>query len=138
MQGISLYKRNADGSTKLMYHTFHKRNGDYLEKEASAHIFSVLSQVDSCDPSSFHTEDSLNMLINDLDTALSEAKSNNDQEMCNHIKEIIVLSKLCLWNSGELILLMSPFEHISPDSYPSALPEKYKFNIANAGIAPGE
>lgn len=33
-----------------------------------------------------------------LSGTVKEAYLNNDNKMCNHLKEIFVLCKMCLWN----------------------------------------
>lgn len=64
-----------------------------------------------------------------FETISNEAHSENDNEMCNHLKEIFVLCKLCLWNSGKFYLEFTPWGVIL-DSYPRCLPDKYRFNIS--------
>ena len=44
-----------------------------------------------------------------FETISNEAHSENDNEMCNHLKEIFVLCKLCLWNSGKFYLEFTPW-----------------------------
>ena len=133
MQGISLYKKQVKQGAPL-YHTFHKENGKYLEREREAEKFLVLGQVDDCDPSSFYDIQSLNALIEDLDIVILEADISGDTEASTHLKEILVLCRFCLWNIGEYVLHMSPYEILSTESYPTSLSEKYKFNISLAGL----
>ena len=128
-QGISVY--SAGG---LIYHTVHERNGEYLEREYEKEIFSMLRDVDDCDPSSFGEPETLNPLIDDLDIVIREAEEKKDIEMANHLKEILVLCRLCLWNLGKFTLVISPFEYVPKEKYPSGIPKRYLKNIANAGI----
>lgn len=133
MQGISVYSRAEDGNLALLYHAIHERNGDYLERENEPDRFLVLKDVDASDPSSFHTPDGLKNLLVDLDVVLAEAEAKGDVEMANCLKEIMVLCKLCLWNPGQFVLILSPYEYVPPEKFPDELPDKYKLNIANAG-----
>lgn len=128
MQGISLYKRKTVFFTKtntLLYHTYHERNGEYLEREGETNDFLVLSAIDDCDPSGFYTSEGLNDLILDLNKVIHIANKRGDSLAANHLKEILVLAKLCLWNLGEMILIISPYEYVPEEDYPKYMPEKY-------------
>ncbi|MER3328692.1 MAG: hypothetical protein RIF34_03870, partial [Candidatus Kapaibacterium sp.] len=92
-QGIALY---SQANNELMYFTTHQRNGDYLEREADAGRFEMLAGVDDCDPSYFYTTENLSQLIRELDIVIGEAEKNIDTEISNHLKEILVLCRLCL------------------------------------------
>ncbi len=129
MQGISIYKNN----NTLFYHTFHKDNGKYLERENEKEKFLVLYEVDDCSPSEFSDAASLNRLINDLNITIQEATLLNDIQSANHLKEIVVLCKMCLWNIDSFILVLSPFEYIPKEDYSKDLPQKYRESIASIG-----
>lgn len=131
MQGISIYKREtADILSSPIYHTFHERNGKYLERENEPSKFLVLKDIDDCDPSEFYTSKGLNDLLSDLEIIVLEAKTEKDIEIANHLKEIVVLCKLCLWNIDAFVLIISPYEYLEDKQYPVGLPGRYKFNIS--------
>lgn len=129
VQGISIYSAG-----ELLYHTVHERNGEYLERENQPEKFVVLKDIDDCDPSSFGEAEALQLLISDLDIVIFEAREKQDAELENHLKEILVLCRLCLWNLGSFTLVISPFEFVPDNKTPSELPEKYLKNIARAGL----
>ena len=128
-QGISVYCKS-----KLIYHTFHEENGKYLERECEPEDFSILKDIDDSDPSSFSEVETLIALIDDLDIVIQEAEIKKDYELSNHLKEVMVLCRLCLWNLGEYTLIISPYEYIPKSEHPPSLPTKYESNIALAGI----
>ncbi|MTI09935.1 hypothetical protein [Curvivirga aplysinae] len=128
MQGISVYERNGD--KRLVYHTFHEKNGAYLERENESETFMVLTDVDDCDPSSFYTVESFVALIADLEQVIREASSQGDYELQNHLTEILVLCRFCLWNVGQFTLVISPFEYVPFEEIPSELPENYKKGLS--------
>jgi len=43
------------------------------------------------------TED-LQLLMKDIEKVLKETYLNNDDKICNHLKEIFVVCRMCLWN----------------------------------------
>jgi hypothetical protein len=128
-QGISIYSAG-----ELLYHTVHERNGDYLERENQPEKFKILKDIDDCDPSSFGEAEVLQSLILDLDLVIIEAQQKQDAELANHLKEILVLCRLCIWNLGKFTLIISPFEYVPDNKAPSELPEKYFKNISRAGL----
>lgn len=128
-QGISVYK-----AEQLIYHSVHDRNGDYLERESEPENFLILKEVDDCSPSRFYTSEMFNALVTDLDIIIREAEDKNDFEIANHLKEILVLCRFCLWNVGEYDLVISPFEFIPNEKYPSEMPSKHFKNISKAGM----
>ena len=134
MQGISVYRVGDDVSVdKPIYHTFHERNGEYLERENEPNRFRILAEIDDCDPNFFSGYDLLNNLILDLDSIIEEANLNNDGELSNHLKEVLVLCKLCVWNVNDFWLYISPYERVAPTNYPETIIEKFKYNISGAG-----
>ena len=126
---INLKKICIDNDDLILYRTFHESNGRYLERENESEKFKILWNVDDASPSVFKDTQDINMLMEDLKTVLDEAHSQNDNEMCNHLKEIFILCKLCLWNKGLFYLEFTPWG-VTLDSYPCNLPEKYRFNIS--------
>lgn len=126
---INLKKICIDNDDLILYRTFHESNGRYLERENEPEKFKILWNVDDASPSVFKDTQDINMLMEDLKTVLDEAHSQNDNEMCNHLKEIFILCKLCLWNNGVFYLEFTPWG-VTLDSYPCNLPEKYRFNIS--------
>lgn len=135
MQGISVYKIGESGSVaKPVYHTFHERNGDYLERENEKQKYPLLGEVDDCDPSTFSGAEIIVSLMAELDLVVEEADGVGDLELANHLKEILVLCKLCVWNSGEMWIHMSPYEFVPPEKYPAEIPQKFRHNISRAGL----
>ncbi|MCX8579130.1 hypothetical protein J3U35_06705 [Gilliamella sp. B2717] len=122
-------RENNEDDDLVLYRTFHENNGRYLEREGESGKFKILWNIDDASSSVFKEPQDINMLMDDLETVLDEAHSENDNEMCNHLKEIFVLCKLCLWNSGKFYLEFTPWGVIL-DSYPRCLPDKYRFNIS--------
>ncbi|OCG60289.1 hypothetical protein [Gilliamella sp. Fer4-1] len=120
---------NNEDDDIVLYRTFHENNGRYLEREDEPEKFKVLWNIDDSSPSVFKSNQDINMLMQDIEVVLNEAHSQNDNEMCNHLKEIFVLCKLCLWNNGMFYLEFTPWG-VKLDSYPSNLPDKFKFNIS--------
>ncbi|WP_025374273.1 hypothetical protein [Advenella mimigardefordensis] len=129
MSLVSLMKSSLDSNDDVLYRTFHERNVNYLERENQADKFKIIWNIDDASPSVFKTPDDILLLLEDLESLVQEAFKNNDHEMLNHLKEIVVLCKLCLWNKGELYLEFSPWG-VNLDQYPSEIPEKYRFNIS--------
>lgn len=134
MQGISLYVA-IDGKKdkKPFYHTFHKRNGEYLEREHEPDKFCVLEHIDDCDPTYFVKKNHFEALLQDLKIIVSEARSKQDFEMVDHLNEIVCMCKMGLWNTGKVLLIISPYEFLSDDQYPQGLPTKYKPSHSNSG-----
>lgn len=128
---INLKKVCPDNETDdlVLYRTFHENNGRYLEREGESGKFKILWNIDDASSSVFKDTQDIRMLMKDLETVLDEAHSQNDNEMCNHLKEIFVLCKLCLWNSSIFYLEFTPWG-VTLDSYPRSLPDKYRFNIS--------
>ncbi|MCW2255567.1 hypothetical protein M2263_001658 [Providencia alcalifaciens] len=113
----------------MLYRTFHERNSSYLERENEADKFKIIWNIDDGSPSFFMKSNDIVMLMQDIEILVQEACKNNDNEMLNHLKEIMVLCKLCLWNEGMFYLEFSPWGVVL-DSYPKEIPEKYRFNIS--------
>ena len=131
MQSIIVYGEDGmltGGGRKIFYQTSHERNSKYLEREGESKQFQVLCDVDNCDPSSFWTTELLLMLLHDLEIVLEEARAGDDKEVINHIKEIFILCKLCIWSEGKMSLYFTPYGSI--DDFPKDIPEKYRYNIA--------
>lgn len=131
MQCISVLKRGIDSRKhdirRVVYSSFHPRNGKFLERESDGDKFKILKFTDGCDPSALMTVSEILIFIEDIRIVIGE--SRNDNEMCNHLKEIIFMCKLCVWNIDDFYLEITPFG-IGID-YPIALPEKYRFNISS-------
>lgn len=114
-----------------LYQTFHERNGIYLEKDGCSEKFKILSNVDDASNTFLTKRDDYLRLMSDLEIVIGEAHLNGDKEICNHLKEIFVLCKLCLWDSNDnLKIIFSPWGFAS-DKYPLDIPEKYRFNISS-------
>ncbi|MFK7881835.1 hypothetical protein [Roseobacter sp.] len=111
MQGIAVYRRFGD--EKRLYACSHPRNGDYLEREEEFEKFSVLSEVDDCDPSGFYTEETLSALLNDLRVTILEAAKSDDVEILEHLEEILNMCKWCMNNIDYYALIISPYEIVS-------------------------
>ncbi|ATN00965.1 MULTISPECIES: hypothetical protein [Proteus] len=127
---ISLIKSsNGDNENEVLYRTFHERNARYLERENQSDKFKIIWNIDDASPSVFMNSDDLVSLLEDLEILVQEACKNNDHEILNHLKEIAVLCKLCLWNESLFYLEFSPWG-VSLDSYPTKIPEQYRFNIS--------
>lgn len=87
-------------SDEIIYVSYLDGNGKYLEKEDNPG-FKILSLVTDIDNGTFCSDaESFKYLLKDLLIILEEAKKDDDIRMVNHIKEIIVLTNLCLWNSS--------------------------------------
>lgn len=128
MQYVSL-RINAEEDQEL-YRTFHIRNADYLERELEPDKFQVLWYIDDSSPTFIKDKSSLIKLMHDLELVIKEASLKNDIEMSNHLKEIFVLCKMCLWKeNNHLKLIFSPFGFQS-DDYSLDIPERYRFNIS--------
>lgn len=125
---ISLIKSSNDN--EVLYRTFHERNASYLERENQSDKFKIIWNIDDASPSFFMKSDDIVMLMQDIEILIQEACNNNDNEILNHLKEIMVLCKLCLWNEGAFYLEFSPWG-VMLDSYPKSIPEKYRFNISD-------
>ena len=134
MQGISLYVAvQGKKDEKPFYHTFHKRNGDYLEREHEDDKFLFLFDVDDCDPSELSQPEHFIDFLHDLEIVISEARVKQDFEMVDHLNEIILMCKMGLWNTGKVLLIISPYEFFGDDQYPQGLPAKYKPGHSNSG-----
>ncbi len=55
--------------------------------------------------------------MDDLEIVLNKTHFLNENEMCNHLKEIFVLCKLCFWNTEIFYLDFIPYG-VKLDSYP--------------------
>ncbi len=131
MQCISVLKRGIESRkhdvSRVVYSSFHLRNGEFLEREKDGDKFEILRYTDDCDPSALTTLLELLKFIEEIRIVIAE--SEDDKEMCNHLKEIVFMCKLCIWNIDEFYLEITPFG-MNID-YPIALPEKYRFNISS-------
>lgn len=108
LRRVSQPKRlNGSEKGKVVYSTYHSRNGDFLERESDGDKFEILKYTDDCDPSALMTTLDMLTFIDELRIVMSE--SEEDTEMCNHLKEIIFMCKLCIWNIDEYYLEITPF-----------------------------
>jgi hypothetical protein len=124
MQFINVLRRsfqsessNNSEKSKVVYSTYHPRNGDFLERENDGDKFEILRYTDDCDPSVLTTTLDMLAFIDEIRIVISE--SEEDNEMCNHLKEIIFMCKLCIWNIDEYYLEITPFG--SNINYPTSL-----------------
>ncbi|WP_201586075.1 hypothetical protein [Psychrobacter jeotgali] len=134
MQFFSVYRKIspndlglAEKHKRVIYRSEHLRNSSFLERENDEDKFKILRYVDDCDPSILMKISEILELIEDLEIVIVEAK--HDIEISNHLKEIIFMCKLCIWNTNDFYLEISPWG-VNTDSYPKDLPEEYKFNIS--------
>ncbi|MBH0095433.1 hypothetical protein I6E61_03420 [Psychrobacter sp. NZS113] len=134
MQFLSVYKKisqddlgAADRHNRVVYRSEHLRNDNFLERENDGEKFKVLRYVDDCDPSILITVSDMLELIEDIRIVISE--STHDIEITNHLKEVIFMCKLCIWNINDFYLEISPWG-VNTDTYPKDLPEEYRFNIS--------
>lgn len=127
MQLINIMDSSEPGV--FFYRTFHDRNGTYLEREGDAGKFLILWNVDDASNTVLTKSSDFINLLKDIEIVLAEADSNGDFEISNHLKEIFVLCKFCLWNEGRFFLEFTPWGCLL-ESYPSIIPEKYRFNIS--------
>ncbi len=135
MQFISIYRKISpndlgavDKYNRVIYRSEHLRNSGFLERENDGEKFKVLRYVDDCDPSILMTVSDMLELIEDMKIVINESK--NDVEVNNHLKEIVFMCKLCIWNIDNFYLEISPWG-TNADTYPSDLPEEYRFNISS-------
>ena len=133
MQLINVFKKNhksksSSNSDSIVYRSYHPRNGSFLEKESEREKFQILRYVDDCSKTTLMTTIEILKLIEDIGIVICE--STNDNEVCNHLKEIIFMCKLCIWNEGDFYLEISPWG-VGLETYPSSLPEQYRFNISS-------
>jgi len=126
MQFISVYKKlssndlgTADKHNRVIYRSENLRNSSFLERENDGEKFKVLRYVDDCDPSILVTVSDMLELIEDMKIVIDESK--NDVEVNNHLKEIVFMCKLCIWNIDTFYLEISPW-CANTDTYPSHLP----------------
>ena len=138
MQNVFLFKENdnvisttENGTTRLLYATYHPRNGSYLERETEQDKFSVLPSFDDVSPTAITILDRFILLLNDLNIVLEETHKARDTEMTLHILELIVLCKFCVWNPQKYWLKFTPWGNVMP---PTALPENVRLSIS--GLAP--
>jgi|GEM_PF-2287872 len=133
MQLISVFKKGLQPSgssdnSEVVYRTYHSRNGSFLERENDGEKFQILRYVDDCSKMALMTVPEILKFIEDIRIILGE--SSNDNEICNHLKEIVFLCKLCIWNDKDFYLEISPWG-ADLNTYPSDLPEQYRFNISS-------
>lgn len=134
MQFISVYKKDSNTldvinkKDNVIYRSDHLRNGDFLEREKDGEKFNILRYVDDCSHTTLTEVPEILKLMNDIDVVIRE--SQIDKEICNHMKEIIFLCKLCIWNRDDFYLELSPWG-ADINTYPSELPERYRFNISS-------
>lgn len=135
MQFLSVYKKvsqddlgTADKHNRVVYRSEHLRNSNFLERENDSEKFKVLRYVDDCDPSILITTSDMLELIEDVKIVINESK--HDNEVINHLKEIIFMCKLCIWNISDFYLEISPWG-TDAGKYPTNLPEEYRFNISS-------
>ncbi|WP_201598775.1 hypothetical protein [Psychrobacter vallis] len=114
MQFINVLRRPSQSESsnnsekgKIIYSVFHPRNGDVLERENDKDKFEILRYTDDCDPSALMTTLDILDFMKEIQIVMSE--SENDNEMSNHLKEIIFMCKLCIWNIDEYYLEITPF-----------------------------
>lgn len=134
MQFFSVYRKTspndlslAEKHKRVIYRSEHLRNSNFLERENDGDKFKILKYVDDCDPSILMKTSEILELIEDLEIVIIEAK--HDIEISNHLKEIIFMCKLCVWNIDYFYLEISPWG-VNTDTYPKDLPEEYRFNIS--------
>lgn len=121
MQTVILYK--AEKSVKrVQYVCHHPKNSKYLEREDEADTYKLLSDVDNVSNATFVKNEEFAKLIGELVRVINEAKMSGDNDVVNHLKEIIVLCKLCLWSDSVVFIEFSPFG-VSSEKYPELLPE---------------
>lgn len=124
MQFINVLRRSCQSESsnnsekrKVVYSIYHPRNGDFLERENDEDKFEILRYNDDCDPSALMTTLDMLALIDEIRIVISE--SEEDKEMCNHLKEVIFMCKLCIWNIDEYYLELTPFG--TNINYPTSL-----------------
>ena len=111
MQFINVLRRESQfkclNESKVVYSTYHSRNSSFLEREKDGDKFEILKYTDDCDPSVLMTTLDMLAFIDEIRIVISE--SEEDNKMCNHLKEIIFMCKLCIWNIEEYYLEITPF-----------------------------
>lgn len=100
MNIVTLYKKIDDYKVRdiILYITVHNNNEKYLDREDEFEEFSRLCKVDDCSPTIYETVEDLQLLMKDIEKVLKETYLNNDDKICNHLKEIFVVCRMCLWN----------------------------------------
>ncbi|MGE9657728.1 hypothetical protein BHC47_05385 [Snodgrassella alvi] len=129
---VTLYEKVEDYKIRDidLYTTVYDNNDKYLDREDEFEEFNRLCNVDDCSPTIYETVEDFQLLMKDIEKVLKEAYLNNDNKMCNHLKEIFVLCKMCLWNYDRYFLKFSPWGQ-NYDYYPSIIPEKYRLSISD-------
>lgn len=127
MQLISLYKVcDNQGFSQAIYRCFHPENGSLLEKEGEKERYEMLCHVDNASNIIFKNQINLTALLSDLEIVIKEITESENKQILNHLKEIMVLAKFCLWNLGDVYLEFSPWG-VDLGCYPDSLPEKYRY-----------
>ncbi|PIT49918.1 hypothetical protein BHC46_01265 [Snodgrassella alvi] len=129
---VTLYKTTLNEKTPdiVLYRAIAENNTSYLEREDENEKFNKLWNVDDCSPTTFKSAEDIILLMKDIEIVLDEARKNNDIKICNHLKEIFVLCKICLWNINLFYLVFSPWGGPA-EMYPYVIPKKYRFNISD-------
>lgn len=67
--------------------------------------------------------------MKDIEKVLKETYLNNNK-ICNYLKEIFVVCRMCLWNYNKYFLVISPWvPGYKFDS--SVIPEKYRLSLSD-------
>lgn len=86
--------------------------------------------MDDCSSTIYETVEDFQLLMKDIGKVLKEAYLNNDDKICNHLKEIFVVCRMCLWNYDRYFLVISlwgPRYELNS----SVIPEKYRLSISD-------
>ena len=67
--------------------------------------------------------------MKDIEKVLKETYLNNNK-ICNFLKEIFVVCRMCLWNYNKYFLVISPW---GPGYKfdPSVIPKKYRLSLSD-------
>lgn len=109
MSIVTLYEKQMITKFQIqLYTTVHNNNDKYLDREDKFEEFNRLCNVDDCSPTIYETVEDLQLLMKDIEKVLKETYLNNNK-ICNYLKEIFVVCRICLWNYNKYFLVISPW-----------------------------
>ncbi|RJG37350.1 hypothetical protein [Motilimonas pumila] len=126
MAMIYLSERKGGGSP--VYCTYHKHNHLVFDSFEGSSKFEIVNAVDEVSPTSLMQEQHILKLMDELKALMALDIASSHQGLRNHLKEVLVLCKFCIWNPGKYILHITPFG-FAASAYPEQLAPNMRYSL---------
>ena len=117
-----------------LYSCFHPDNLQVFEDFSGDERFEIINGFDDASPTHLNSIEQILQFMSELALLTALPLCQQHPALHNHLLEVLVLCKLCIWHPNSYTLTISPFGY-NKSAYPAALPPEMRFSLLDVNQA---